>query len=196
MEVGEHYNSNHQRIASLTDNDWRVALNKCKKHIQWRLRQRTLYGAHSPSNLGADPVEHYLGVAYEKILSGEWEWKKEHSLSEQMIRIAHKYIGLEVEKISTDKKTSLQIVYKDIEEDFYHMANAPPDIDESEYEEKLRIIEAAVFEDSQLAIMVEAIKEGHKRSEIAALMDIQPRQFDKLKEKLERKVKNYKSSTQ
>lgn len=194
MEVGEYYEANHTKIATLSDKDWRVALAKCKKHIRWRLRQRTLFGAHSPSNLGADPIDYYLGIAYEKILAGKWEWKEEYSLSEQMIRIANKFISDEVVKFKSEKGQSFKLVYKDIEEEFYGLANAPPEIDEAEYEEKLRTIEAAVAEDSQLSIMVEALKEGHKRSDIAALLDIQPRQLDKLKEKLERKVKNYNPS--
>lgn len=194
MEVGKHYEANQIKIGALTSNDWKVAIFKCKTHIRWRIRQRTLHGAHSPSNLGGDPIDHYLGIAYEKILLGEWEWKEEYSLSEQMIRIANKFIGREVEKFTSEKGQALQIVYRNIEEEFYGLANAPPDTDEAEYEEKLSTIEAAVAEDSQLAIIVEALKEGSKRSEIAALLDIQPKQLDKLKEKLERKVKNYKPS--
>ncbi len=196
MKLGEHYNGNHIRIAALSENDWKVALKKCKTHIRLRIRQRTLYGAHSPSNLGADPVEHYLGIAYEKILSGEWEWKEQYSLAEQMIRIADKFIGDTVDKYKREKSEALRIVYKDIEVDFYGLANAPPDTDEIEYEERLKTIENAVSDDQQLSMLLEGVKAGYKRSEIADLLEIQPRQLDKLKEKLERKVKNYKSSSQ
>lgn len=191
IEVGPYFQCNQLRVVSLTDDDWRVALDKCKQSIKWRLKQRTLHGAHSPGNLGADPVDHYLGIAYEKILNGDWEWKTEHSLSEQMIIIANKYIGLEVDKMSTDKKLALQIVYKNLEEEFYFSGSDPPGVDEAEYEQKLKIIEAAVAEDAQLIFMLECLKEGKKRNEIATLMDLHPRQFDKLKEKLERKVKKY-----
>ena len=46
--------------------------------------------------------------------------------------------------------------------------------------------------DSQLEFIIAALKEGKKRSEIALLMDIQPRQFDTLREKLLRRLKNSK----
>ena len=41
--------------------------------------------------------------------------------------------------------------------------------------------------------MWDALKEGKKRAEIADLLDMQPKQFDKLKEKLIKQVKDFKS---
>ena len=196
MKVGDHHSGNHIRIACLSEEDWKVALKKCKTHIRIRLRQRTLYGAHTSSNLGADPIDHYLGIAYEKILAGDWEWKVEYTLAEQLIRIADKFIGDTVDKYKTEKSEALRIVYKDIELDFYGLANAPPDTDEIEYEERLKTIENAISDDQELLMMLEGVKAGYKRSEIADLLDIHPRQLDKLKDKLERKVKKYKSSSQ
>jgi len=121
MELGEYNKKNHGRIASLCEADWKVALKKCKDHIKWKLRQKTLYGAHTASRLGTDPVEHYLEISFEKIFSGEWEWKDEYSLTEQMIRIANSYISTEVEKKESKKEKSFKICYKDIEEEFYDL---------------------------------------------------------------------------
>lgn len=192
--IGNFFESNHKRFLHLSDNDWKVALSKCKTHIRWRLKQRTLFGAHSPSNLGADPIDHYLGIAYEKILSGEWEWKEEFTLSQQMIRIANKFISDEVEKFKSPKGQALQISYHDIEEEFYNLANAPPIDDNFENQKKLQIIKDATAGDDQLIFLIESLVEGLKRREIAELLEITPKQFDKLKEKLERRVKNYKPS--
>jgi len=64
---------NQKKFAALKENDWVVVLAKCKKHIRLKLKQKTLSGAHAASNVGADPVDHYLSMAYTKLLEGEWE---------------------------------------------------------------------------------------------------------------------------
>ena len=195
MELGEYYKQNQGRITLLSERDWKVALKKCKDHIKWKLRQKTLSGAHSASRLGADPVDHYLGISYEKILSGEWEWKEEFSLVEQMIRIVDSYISAEVEKKKTKKEKSLKIGYKDIESEFYDLAEPPDSSDEEgEFNERLKIINDAIKGDSQLELFMEAVKEGMKRSDVAAMLDLQPRQLDKVRERLFRKIRTYQSS--
>jgi hypothetical protein len=195
MELGEHYKKNQDRIASLSDADWTVALKKCKDHIKWKLRQKTLYGAHSASRLGTDPIDHYLGISYEKILIGDWEWKDEYSLLEQMIRIVDSQISTEVEKTKSQKEETFKTVYTDVEKEFYDLVD-PPDSAEEEaiFAEKILQIEEAISGDSQLELFMEAVKEGMKRTDIAALLDLQPRQLDKVRERLMRKVKNYQSS--
>lgn len=192
MKTGQYYYNNQKRIAELTEADWRVALAKCKEHIKWRLRQKTLSGAHSASNLGADPEDHYLGLSYEKILTGEWEWKEEYTLAEQMIRIVNSYISKEVEKATSVKGGLFKIIYKDVEEEFYDVVDPPESTLENNINEaRLQSIEAAVCGDEQLEFLVEALKEGKKRTEIAELLDILPRQLDKIREKLIRRVKNH-----
>src|SRR6185437_9757172 len=189
MEAGKYYKLNQEKVATLTDKDWKVALLKCKEHIKWRLKQKTLSGAHSASKLGADALDHYLGISYEKIISGEWEWKAEFSLSAQMIRIANSYISKEVEKATSQKGESLKIIYTDQEEQFYSITDPPKNsLENISDEARLKSIEAAVADDEQLGFLIEALKEGKKRAEIADLLDIGLRQFDKLKEKLIRKV--------
>lgn len=195
MELGEYYKKNQDRIASLRDADWKVALKKCKDHLKWKLRQKTLSGAHSASRLGADPIEHYLGISYEKILTGEWEWKDEYSLTEQLIRIADSYINTEVEKKKTKKEKLLKIKYKDIEHEFYNLTDPPDSLEEeAEFTERLQLIENAIKGDAQLELFMEAVREGMKRADVAEILEIQPRQLDKVREKLLKRVRNYKSS--
>lgn len=196
MEIGRYFYANQRKIAGLDVDNWKAALAKCKEHIQWRLKQRTLSGAHSASNLGADPIDHYLGIAYEKILSGEWEWKHEHTLSQQMIRIANSYISKEVERATSAKKDALKIIYKDVEEEFYDLA-APPaeDSDHQEIEQRLKIIETAVAGEEALEFMIEGLKEGKKRADIADLLDLEVRQVDKLREKLMRRIQSVQQSS-
>jgi hypothetical protein len=64
MEIGQYFKSNQKKITRLNDNDWKVALKKCKDHIRYRLFQKTLYGAHTSSNLGKDPFQYYMVIKY------------------------------------------------------------------------------------------------------------------------------------
>jgi len=197
MVLGKYYEKNQNRIALVDEANWKVALKKCKEHIRWKLKQKTHSGAHSASRLGADPIEHYLGIAYEKILFGEWEWKKEYTLVEQMIRIIDSYISTEVEKKKTKKEESLKVDYFDIENEFYNLVDPPDSLkEEALYAEKLQKIENAVKGDSQLELFLDSVKEGLKRADIAELLDLRPRQLDKLRERLFRKVRTYQSSLQ
>ena len=196
MALGPYFEINRKRIDCLTDNEWMVALKKCKEHIRLKIRQKTLYGAHSQSNLGGDPVAHYLGLAYEKILSGEWEWQNQFDLPEQMIRIVNSYTSKEVGKTKTTKAESLRIVYKDIETEIYDLGEIP-DSDQEEiekHEATVKRIEEAIKQDSELELFWEAVKDGMKRVAIAKLLDLTPKQLDKLKEKFIRRVRNYQPS--
>lgn len=191
METGKYYYTNQRKVERLTDADWKVAMAKCKEHIKWRLRQRTLSGAHSASNLGADSVDHYLGIAYEKILAGIWEWKDDFTLGQQMIRIADSYMSKQVEKATSAKSEALKIVYKDVEKEFYDLAAPPADDREREdMERKLAAIETAAAGDEDVEFMIEGLKDGKRRAGIADLLGIDVRQFDKLREKLMRRIKN------
>lgn len=192
MKTGKYFLDNQKRVENLTDADWKVALAKCKFHLRWKLKQKTLSGAHSASRLGADPIDYYLGVSYEKLLSGEWEWRQEYSLFEQLVRIIDSTISKEIEKVGTKKNESVKITYKE-DMDLFYEENDESDVKTQKvFDEQLREVERAAEGDEQLEFIISALKEGKKRSEIACLMDIQPRQFDKLREKLIRRLKNSK----
>lgn len=197
MELGDYYYKNCQKIEKLHEDDWKIAIKKCKDHLRWKLRQKTLSGVHTASNLGEGPIDYYLNIAYEKILSGHWEWKEQFDLSQQMIRIADSYISKEIEKSKSAKNEEFQIIYEDIETAFY--ADFADDMDSEtwnlEVDRRLKQVEQAVAGDDELEIMIEGLKEGKKRAEIASILDMTPRQFDKLKEKLIRRMTNLKSTS-
>jgi DNA-directed RNA polymerase specialized sigma subunit len=122
---------------------------------------------------------------------GEWEWKQEFSISEQMIRIVDSCVSKEIEKTTTNKSDLFKLIYIDIEQEFYDLTDPPETTLEKNVNEAiLQSIETAVSGDEQLEFIVEALKEGKKRTEIADLLDIKPRQFDKLREKLIRRINN------
>lgn len=194
MEVGEYYQPNQQKLEAISEQEWIVALKKCEKHLKLRLKQKTLYGAHTEKNLGDNPYDYYVSFAYEAILSGRWKWKDEFSLSEQMIRIINSRISEEVEKVKREKSEALKIQHTNIEEELYDIgvpAYDPTREEVEKWEKQIQIVENAIAEDSTLVFFWDCIKEGYKRAEISTLMELEPRQLDKVRERFTRTVRNY-----
>lgn len=154
-----------------------------------------LYGAHTEKNLGEDPIHYYTSYAYEALISGRWEWQQQFDLVEQMIRIINSRITLEVEKTKTEKASRLDVTYKDIESELYNLGVSSNDVElgnKVELENRINSIETAIQGDENLEFFWEGVKERKKRSEIADLMDLKPKQLDKLKERFIRTVRNHK----
>lgn len=190
MNIGLYYNSNQKKLSTLKENDWIVALVKCKKHIRLKLKQKTLSGAHAASNVGADPIDHYLSMAYTKLLEGEWEWKAEFSLLDQLIRMIDSFIGKQVDKQKTEKAKAVRLEYSNVIDEFYIADQDEFDAEENKtYEIQAKALCDAAKGDAELEVIYEAICEGMKRADIAELLDKTPKQFDKLKEKLINRVK-------
>lgn len=192
MEVGPFFEANRLKVAKLTSDNWAAALVICKEHLVYRLRQRTLSGIYSEANLGSDPFDHYVSLAYEKLLSGAWEWKEGRSLSEQMIRIIDSELSKEVKR--KDAKTSHlshQVYPGDDHLDFYQEEDPEEKaVDRTVNEVKLAAIAKACEDDDELCFIIECLKEGKKRAQIAELMGIKPKQLDKLREKLLRRIQS------
>ena len=197
MDVGRHYQSNQRRLELVSEEEWVIALEKSRKHLKLRIKQKTLYGAHSEENLGDDPYDYYTSFAYEAILSGRWEWKSEFSLADQMIRIINSRISEEVEKVKREKSAVLEIEYVDIEDELYNVgvpAYDPSREEAEEWERQVRTIEDAIVGDDNLIFFWTCIKDGYKRVETADLMDLKPRQLDKVRERFVRTVRNHYSN--
>lgn len=193
MELGKHYISNQKLFEKLSDDDLRVAFKKCKNHIKIRLKQKTLYGAHTEKNLGENPLDYYFDLAFEKLLSGAWEWKYGRTLSAQLIRIVDSRISKEVEKVKTNKHREFQLDYEDIEQTFYNLGEMSDDIEafESDYENKIKLIEEAIVDDNELVDFFEAVREEYKAVEIAELLGKTTKQLGKIKERLLRRVNSH-----
>ena len=192
MDVGAFFEVNRLKVAKLTSDQWAAALVICKEHLAYRLRQRTLSGVYSESNLGTDPFDHYISLAYEKVLSGAWEWKEGRSIAVQMIRIIDSELSKEVKRKDTKTSHLSNNSYPgDDQLDFYQLEEPEEKpIDRTINEAKLAAIENACQDDDELGFIVECLKEGKKRAEIADLMGIKPKQFDKLREKLLRRIQS------
>lgn len=193
METGKHLKRNLEKLESVIDTDWVVALKQCKDHVALRLRKRTLFGAHAEERLGMDPLEYYVSYAYDCILTGQWEWKDGRTLGQQLVRIADNRIGKEVEKYKTSHDGVFSTSAEKIEELFYSEDSPPEEpsiVQEAVFSKQIAVIEEAVKGEESLEIFWECVKDGMKRDEIADFMEKRPKQIDKLREKLIGKVKS------
>lgn len=192
MSLGPYYHRNQEKLASITSTQWEDALARCIRYIELKLKRKTLYGAHTGSRLGAEAVDHYISLAYEKIISGEWDFKDNRDLAEQMMRIIGSAISKSVEQSKTEKAEASRVEYISIEDEFYEKeidSGEQVEVYEKMYALMVEQVDDAVKDDIELAIIWDAIKEGKKRAEIAELLDKDPRQFDKLRDKLIKMVK-------
>lgn len=195
METGKHFSKNQKKLDSTNEleNQWIIALGKCRDHIRIRLKRRTVFGAHTDIRLGEDPYTYYISFAYNAILSGRWEWKDSHTLSEQMILIADSTISTEVEKFELEKhKQSEKIIKDNIKTIFYDQDVISENLDlvkEILIDKQISIIEEVIKGDSDLEYFWECIKDGMKRVDIIAFLEITPKQQDKLRERFIDKIK-------
>lgn len=196
METGKYFEKNHKKLDSVADIEyqWAIALEKCREHIQIRLKRRTTYGAHTAERLGEDPYDYYAAYAYEAILSGRWEWKDSHTLSEQMILVADSTISTEVEKMESkkEKNNGTKLAYDDIVTLFYGQDILPDKLDmvkEILINKQVSIIEETIKNNDDFENLWECIKDGMKRTEIAAFMEKTPKQLDKIRERFIKKIK-------
>jgi len=193
--TGKYFETNCIKLNSINEDTLRIIISKCKEFIEKRLFQKTLYGAHTATNLGDDPVSYYYEDAIDAIISGRWEWQDKFDLLEQLIRIINSKITKEVDKTQTAKAQSLQIKFTDNEDDLFN-CEIQNDSEENEQkllcEKQIEFIENAIKDNKNLVELFDLIKAGYKRREIAEYLGIEPKRVDKLTEQLKEKVNKLK----
>lgn len=195
-ETGPYFDQNHDRLETLEDAEaeWAIALEKCAEHVKHRIARRTLFGAHSEHRLGEEGVQYYVATAYQAILAGEWEWKNDHTLSEQMVLIADSTISKEVEKVKTAKAATMPkiVSYDDLTTRLYEQdlpAEEPGNMDQLILDHRIRRIETAISGDDDLELFWEGVKDGMKAGEIAIAMNKSAKQIYKLRERFIEKIR-------
>lgn len=203
-EKGIHFKSNSKKLDNVNDVEWTIALKQASEHLELRLRNRTKFGAHTIENLEVPAKEYYLNFAYMSIIYGRWEWKDKYTLPQQLIRIINSTMSTVIEtfvKAKTKNQERLQegrytlttsVETRDIESTFYDLETDELDEEsllktEAEYNELDDFVRKSG--DSDFQMLWECVKEGYNRRETSVLMDLTPRQLDKLKERFLRQVR-------
>lgn len=205
-DAGPFFESNSMKLNTVSSVEWEIALRKAEKHLNYRLWNKTKFGANTSENLGVPAKEYYLNFAYMSIIYGNWEWKDDFDISQQLIRIIDSRISTVVESYkkakvkneerSMDGKYQLTTteVTQDIENTFYDLKSDEEISNEDllKVEEEYKKTEQFIIEshDNNLIMFWEGVKAGYTRKDIAELIGITPKQLDKIKERLLRKIKN------
>jgi hypothetical protein len=196
LETGKYFEKNQKRLDSLPDieREWAIALEKCRKHILFRIKKKTMYGAHTNQRLGEPPEDYYSFYAYDALLSGRWDWKDRYSLSEQLIVIVDSTISTEVEKMDTIKaqENQIKVIHGDMDASFYDEVEESSEVDQAReilFTKQVSVVEELIKGDSDLEYFWECVKEGMKRVEIAVFMEKTPKQLDKVRERFIKKIK-------
>ncbi len=79
---------NSERLETVSDKQWREALDHLTAYLRWRLKGRTRRGAHSEKALGMPAIDYYEEMAVVKLIEGEWKWQERFSLGKQLEKIA------------------------------------------------------------------------------------------------------------
>lgn len=86
------------------------AIKKCYIHVDLRLQNKTLSGAHCEQRLGMPAHDYYVGNAIKALYELRWEWKYEqYDISTQLIRIIDSMISAEVRKFKSERKRNIQL---------------------------------------------------------------------------------------
>lgn len=158
-----------RKLESVTDAEWESAMKTLSDYITWKLRGRTRYGAHSEAELGQRAVSFYMREAYMKLADYLWEWKDNHTLEEQLMRIASSLIRKREEKYI--RLQSREISFVGLSD---RMEQVIPGGLEPEEEKLLDVAyekaEAAVKGDAELERLIEAIKVCGNCNEVCEYM--------------------------
>lgn len=93
-----------QHLNSITDSEWLDVVDKLTTYVHYKLKGRTLFGAHSEQNLGGNAIDYYVNEAIGKLFSLEWKWQFEkYSLLEQLQRVIGSMISSNIEKFKAQK---------------------------------------------------------------------------------------------
>ncbi len=89
---------NSERLETVSDKQWREALDHLTAYLRWRLKGRTRRGAHSEKALGMPAIDYYEEMAVVKLIEGEWKWQERFSLAKQLEKIAANLITKQKER--------------------------------------------------------------------------------------------------
>lgn len=98
------------RLRAISTADWKEVFKKCYGHVDLKLRNKTLAGAHCEQRLGMRATDYYVGNAYKALFEQSWEWQYEkYDILTQMTRVINSMISNEVRKYKAEQKQNKQL---------------------------------------------------------------------------------------
>lgn len=183
-----------KKLTEVSEDEWKVAIARCKKLIDHRTKGKTIFGAHCESRLGMDPFDFYFQRALDSLYEGVWNWQFEkYTLSEQLTRIIGSMISEEVRKYKGKKEKEDSPSFISYEEYSYRvMVGSEEDIPSEEYEKKcdkqLKIIEQAITGDEDMENLFLLILDGKTNNDICENLGWDKRKLYKVSEKMKNRA--------
>ena len=166
-----HYD-NSERLETVSDKQWRDALDELTAYLRWRLKGRTQRGAHSERELGMPALDYYQEEAVVKLIEGDWLWQERFTLGKQLEKIAADLVTKQTQKwlrahplltedgkLKNDEETVAQRKQELIEltDDLEQFAGIVDDDGQEELDETYEQVFALVADNEELTIFVSAI---------------------------------------
>ncbi|MEZ5199296.1 MAG: hypothetical protein R2764_23810 [Bacteroidales bacterium] len=185
-------------LTAIPDTEWKNIIDELTVFVGYKLKGKTVFGAHSENTLGVEPIQYYIHDAIEKLFSHTWDWKYEdYTITEQLKRIIGSTISENVRK----EKVKQNIKELSVEPNtLSHLAGKVnnSEVDEEDAETKIKVFEEILFEcskdDPELEILVLALFETSDTNKIAEQTGWEKKKIYSLHRKLYRRARSYKAS--
>lgn len=188
----------NQKLTELTDEEWRIALEKASRLITYRVKGRTNYGCHSLKELGVSPFDYYLKAAIDKLYDGIWEWKEEFSFPEQFSRVVGSLISEKVRKYQkgtsdNDALTKSTTCFQDVAYLFDEAFDEELETKKREelYEDLLNTIIRAIDGNSDMETLFWSILDRKSYDEICEETGWERKKLYRVADRMKNKVKDY-----
>ena len=180
-----------KRLHAVPDREWLEVIDKLTIFVRFKLKGKTIFGAHSEQYLGVEPVEYYVDEAIAKLFSLEWEWKFEkHSLIEQLKRIVGSMISTNVESFKKVKDKVLST-----ENEAINVLAGKRSISNEDDTENYKLFKKALDKCSQdnedLQLYVMALDDCNSFDEMSVELGWDKKKLYSLQQKMTRRVIKY-----
>ena len=194
---------NSERLETVSDKQWRDALDELTAYLRWRLKGRTQRGAHSERELGMPALDYYQEEAVVKLIEGDWKWQDRFTLGKQLERIAADLITKQVQKwerehpwltedgTPKDQESVPERKPELIEftDDIDQYSDILDDDGQEELDETYNVVYALVEDDEELTIFVSAIEHCGNFKDLPEQTGWEIKKVYRLMEKLMRRIR-------
>ncbi len=180
-----------KRLHAIPEKEWLDVIDMLTVFIHFKLKGRTIFGAHSEQVLGVQPVEYYVDGAIAKLFGLEWEWQFEkYSLLEQLKRIVGSMISTNVESYKNREEKVMPTENETI--NFLAEKNTVNSEENNEtYELFKKALEECSQDDEDLQLYVLALDECNSFDEMSIELGWDKKKLYSLQQKMTRRVIKY-----
>ena len=194
---------NSERLETVSDKQWRDALDELTAYLRWRLKGRTQRGAHSERELGMPALDYYQEEAVVKLIEGDWKWQDRFTLGKQLERIAADLITKQVQKWEREHpwltengevKSGEQVPQRKPElieftDDIDQYSDILDDDGQEEMDETYDVVYGLVEDDEELTVFVSAIEHCGNFKDLPEHTGWEIKKVYRLMEKLMRRIR-------